>query len=125
MAKNHTAVSQFSWQVEVQKWQSVSTQGDASQFPGYSPGQPLAPYHLAEIDPRPDKQQTHDWYLGRQEQLNKDLKTSFLISKQVYDQVKDENFFFSKYSGIRLKGIENPIDVYQVSNSSNIVDQEG
>jgi len=52
---------------------------------------------------------------SRLEQLNKELNTSFLISKEVYQKVKDQDFDFSTFKEIQLKGIEMPIEVYQVT----------
>jgi len=52
---------------------------------------------------------------ARLEQLNKELKTSFLVSQEVYNIVKDQDCSFSKFKGIQLKGIEKPIEVYEVS----------
>ncbi len=56
---------------------------------------------------------------ARLEQLNKDLNTSFLVSKEVYYKVKDQDYRFSKFSDIQLKGIEKPTEVYQVSKIKN------
>jgi len=53
---------------------------------------------------------------ARIEQLNKELNTSFLVSKEVYEVVKDQDCSFSRFEEIHLKGIEKPIEVYQVSN---------
>ncbi len=55
---------------------------------------------------------------ARLEQLNKKLNTSFLVSKEVFEIVKDQGWLFTKFDGIHLKGIENAISVYQVSNIS-------
>lgn len=57
---------------------------------------------------------------ARLEQLNKQLNTSFLVSQEVYNIVKDQNCSFSIFKGIQLKGIEKPIEVYEVSKSTNI-----
>jgi len=52
---------------------------------------------------------------SRLEQLNKELNTSFLISKEVYQKVKDQDFDFSTFKEIQLKGIVKPVEVYQVT----------
>lgn len=52
---------------------------------------------------------------ARLEQLNKQLNTSFLVSQKVYDNVKDQDCNFTIFKGIQLKGIENPISVYEVT----------
>ncbi len=52
---------------------------------------------------------------SRLEQLNKELNTNFLISKEVYQKVKDQDFHFSTFKGIQLKGIVKPVEVYQVT----------
>lgn len=54
---------------------------------------------------------------ARLEQLNKELNTSFLVSKEVYDKVNDLECSFTQFKEIRLKGIENTIEVYGVSNT--------
>jgi len=56
---------------------------------------------------------------ARLEQLNKELNTRFLVSKEVYDKVTDQDCFFTKHKEIKLKGIEKPIEVYQVSKTTN------
>jgi class 3 adenylate cyclase len=53
---------------------------------------------------------------ARLEQLNKELNTNFLVSKEIYEIVKNQNYSFSRFEGIQLKGIEKPIEVYQVAN---------
>jgi adenylate cyclase len=54
---------------------------------------------------------------ARLEQLNKQLNTNFLVSKEVYEKVKGEDCSFSRFKEIQLKGIEKPIEVYQVTKS--------
>lgn len=56
---------------------------------------------------------------ARLEQLNKQLNTNFLVSQEVYDQVKGQNCSFSSFKGIQLKGIEKPVEVYSVTNLTN------
>jgi adenylate cyclase len=53
---------------------------------------------------------------ARLEQLNKELKTSFLVSKEVYDKVNKLDCSFTQFKEIQLKGIEKSIEVYEVSN---------
>lgn len=55
---------------------------------------------------------------ARLEQLNKQLNTNFLVSQKVYDNVKDQDCNFTTFKGIKLKGIEKPICVYEVTNMS-------
>lgn len=54
---------------------------------------------------------------ARLEQLNKQLNTSFLVSKEVYDKVKSLDCSFTQFNEIKLKGIEKSIEVYEVSKS--------
>ncbi len=56
---------------------------------------------------------------ARLEQLNKELNTSFLVSKDIYDKVKDQDCRFSRFDEIQLKGIEKPIEIYEVSKTTN------
>lgn len=51
---------------------------------------------------------------ARLEQLNKELNSTFLISKDVYKKVKSLNLKFSTFKEIKLKGIEKTIEVYSV-----------
>jgi adenylate cyclase len=52
---------------------------------------------------------------ARLEQLNKKLNTNFLVSKIVYDKVKELDLNFTKFKEIHIKGLENSFEVYQVS----------
>ena len=52
---------------------------------------------------------------ARLEQLNKQLNTNFLVSKEVYDKVTNLDCSFTQFKEIQLKGFEEPIDVYEVS----------
>ncbi len=52
---------------------------------------------------------------ARLEQLNKELNTNFLISKEVYQKVKEQDLHYSIFKEIQLKGILKPVEVYQVS----------
>jgi len=47
------------------------------------------------------------------------LNTSFLVSKDIYDKVKDQDCRFSRFDEIKLKGIEKPIEIYEVSKTTN------
>jgi adenylate cyclase len=52
---------------------------------------------------------------ARLEQLNKELNTNYLASKEVYNLVKDGDCTFTRIREIKVKGIGKPIEVYQVS----------
>lgn len=54
---------------------------------------------------------------ARLEQLNKKLGTDILISKDVYDRIDPLQFQMVSFGEVRLKGIENPIEVFTVKNA--------
>lgn len=52
---------------------------------------------------------------ARLEQINKEHNTQFLISKQIYDQVGQENFEFKSIGKVKVRNIGEEIEVYKVA----------
>lgn len=52
---------------------------------------------------------------ARIEQLNKDLNTSLLISKVVYDKISVDHFNPVRHNNLSIKGYPAPIDIYQLA----------
>jgi adenylate cyclase len=52
---------------------------------------------------------------ARIEQLNKDLNSSLLISKVVYDKISVDHFNPVKHNNLSIKGYPTPIDIYQLA----------
>ena len=51
---------------------------------------------------------------ARIEQLNKELKSQFLVSKAVIDRINTESFSLISHGEKKLKGISEPIEIYQL-----------
>ena len=52
---------------------------------------------------------------ARIEQLNKELNSSLLISKEVYDKISIDHLTPIKHENLTIKGHPTPIDIYQLS----------
>jgi len=52
---------------------------------------------------------------ARLEQLNKELDSSVIVSKDVIDKMQTESVEFKSLGNVNQKGFANPIEVYKLS----------